>query len=246
MEDITAIIIDDEIDAIEVLKFKLELTCPWINIIGYSQDPQEAIKLIRNKKPDILFLDIEFEKEKMAGFTLLEEIDHIPFQLIFTTAHEEHAIKAFRVQATDYLLKPIVREQLLAAVNKAIHNLGRDSVRDKTLSSLSKIELPTATGLIFVETKDIIYAEVFNKTTHIYFVDKSTISMNRPINSLEEKLEKTSEHFFKPHQSYLINLRHVTEWIRGDGGYLLLLNEHQVPVAKNRKTHLLKIWKTNT
>ncbi|MEM7659234.1 MAG: LytTR family DNA-binding domain-containing protein [Bacteroidota bacterium] len=243
-----AIIIDDEPRARAVLRTLLEENCPEVEILAEAEDVPEAVKAINKHHPDIIFLDIEMPG--YSGFELMDFFSEINFQIIFTTAYSEYAVQAFQVSAIDYLLKPIQIDQLLHAVQKAKEKLNHSQTLEKlealksNLNSdgqIKKIALPVANGLLFVETEDIIYLKAEGSYTQIHLVQGPKLLVSRKLKEFEKLLSNPS--FFKSHRSYLINLNHVKQYVRQDGGYIVMKNDDVVSIAKDRKDALLEAIK---
>ena len=240
-----AIIIDDEPRARKVLTTLLEENCPKVEILNTAADVPEGVKSINRYKPDIVFLDIEMPG--YSGFELLDFFQEITFQIIFTTAYSEYAIQAFHVSAIDYLLKPIQIDQLVHAVEKAEQQISFSQTAEKLEAlktnlnaegQVRKIALPVANGLLFVETLDIIYLKAEGSYTQIHLVQGPKLLVSKKLKEFEKLLQNPS--FFKSHRSYLINLDHVQQYVRQDGGYIVMKNQDVVSIAKDRRDDLLK------
>ncbi|MFC0603644.1 LytR/AlgR family response regulator transcription factor [Winogradskyella pulchriflava] len=242
---IRALLIDDEPMALRSLERMLLKHCPEINVIGKTINPEEAVTLINDKKPDVLFLDIAMPR--LDGFELLEQIDYKNAQVIFITAYDEYALQAFKTAAADYLLKPIDKEELIQAVNKVAQLLDTDTTQNyiadlferlqKTNNKISSIGLPTMEGLDFVKTDTIIYCHSDGNYTEIFLNDKRKILVTRKIKYIEEKLDAAQ--FVRVHNSYLVNLNHVEKYIKGRGGTLIMVNGDSIPVSVRKKNDFL-------
>jgi two-component system LytT family response regulator len=242
---ITAIIVDDEPYSCEALATMLERYCPEIKVLDLCYSAASAIKSIHELKPQILFLDVEMPY--MNGFEMLEKLSEINFKLIFTTSYDQYAIKAIRFSALDYLLKPVDKDELQKAVQKAmntnehplpqqlevlLHKLNHPKV------VVNKIAIPTMEGLQMVLVENIIRCEADRNYTHLFLKNKGNITASRNLKDLEEMLEDYS--FIRVHHSHLINLNEVEKYIRGEGGYLLMSDKSSVDVSRSRKEILLK------
>ncbi|MDO6758899.1 LytTR family DNA-binding domain-containing protein [Tamlana sp. 2_MG-2023] len=240
---IKAIIVDDELNAIKSLQWEIENFCQGIEICDSFTDPIEAISAINYLKPDCVFLDIEMPE--MDGFQLLQNLKYRNFDLIITTAFDNYAIKAFKESAIDYLLKPIDSDDLQNAVarikvNKNKNLLGQElkSVLKNFMSNNSKIALPLAGKTIFINADDICYCKADGNYCEIYFKDDTSKMLSKKIKEVEELINSIA--FFRVHNSYLVNLTHVKEFIKSDGQYLVLENGNSIPVARSKKETLLK------
>lgn len=241
----TAILIDDEPMALISIERMLTKYCPEVQVIGKAMNPEKAITLIKDSKPDVLFLDIAMPR--MDGFTLLKQIDYTQVQVIFITAYDEYALQAFKTSAADYLLKPVDKEELIKAVNKVSQLLESDTSQNyiadlfdhlqKKNKSNTSIGLPTMEGLDFVKTEAIIYCHSDGNYTEIFLDDKRKFLVTRKIKFMEEKLD--SAQFVRVHNSYLINLNYVEKYIKGRGGTVIMSNGDSIPVSVRKKNDFL-------
>lgn len=239
-----AIIVDDELKSRESLKILLEEFCNNVQVAALCQNVKEAVDAIRQHAPHIVFLDIQLQRE--TGFDLLTQIGRVDFEIIFTTAYSEYAIQAFKFSAIDYLLKPIDTEELKRAVDRVEKKLSanmperlekmlRSFMTD--LSNSYKLALPTLDGLVFVNIKDVLYCEAMSNYTVFHTNDGKKYTVARSLKEYEGLL---AEHnFFRIHNSYLINLREVKKYVRGEGGYVILNNDVSLDVSKRRKEAFL-------
>jgi len=237
-----AIIIDDEAKARQILQSLLEENCPEIEIVAQAEDVPTGVKAINQHKPDIVFSDIDMPGYN--GFQLLEFVDKANFELIYCTGHNEFALKAFEVSAVDYLLKPIQISQLVNAVHKAIKlrnsNAPQSAERFDTLrenlkdSILKKIALPVAEGLIFIDIEDLMYLEADGAYTKVFLNDGSKLLISKKLKEFENILSN-NKNFFRTHRSYIINTVCIKQYIKSDGGSIVLQNNVSVPVARERK-----------
>ena len=238
-----AILIDDEIDCVQLLALQLKEHCPGVQVIGQYTTPEEGLQAIRTQNPDMVFLDVEMPR--MNGFQLLEQIENVAFSLIFVTAYNEFALKAFRYSALDYLLKPLNISQLCEAVRKAEN---RQPIDQHQLSLLryqlkegklpSKFAVPTQHGVIFVELSDLIYCEADSNYTRLVLSTGKTHLLSKTLRYVQEILEERN--FLRVHRQYLINLEHIKSYHKGDGSYLVLTGDISIPVAKNQKERLIQ------
>jgi two-component system LytT family response regulator len=243
---IKAIIIDDEISAIKSLKWEIENFCQGIEICDSFTDPTEAISAINYLKPDCVFLDIEMPE--MDGFQLLSKLKFRDFELIITTAYDSYAIRAFKENAIDYLLKPIDTDDLLKSVakiktSKEKHTLGLDLKRalDSILpkQTKTKIALPLSGKTLFVNSDDIIYCKSDGNYSEIFFKKDKKEMLSKKLKDIEEIID--NDIFFRVHHSYLVNINHIKEFIRNDGQYLVLENGVSIPVSRSKKSALLQL-----
>jgi two-component system, LytTR family, response regulator len=239
------IIVDDEFKSRESLRAIIQKFCENIVVLEVCQNGVEATKAIYNGKPDIVFMDIQLQKE--TGFEILEKLDKIEFELIFTTAYSEFAIKAFKFSAIDYLLKPIDINDLKAAIEKArkriagnitqrIAQLGQN-LRANTFKH-SRLALPATDGLVFVNVDQIVFCEATGNYTNIHMDDGRKFVVSRTLKEYEELLE--DQDFFRIHNSFLINLNSLKKYIRGEGGQVVMNNNQTLDVSKAKKKSFLE------
>lgn len=241
---IKAIIIDDEQHCVKALLNDLQRNCPSVEIIGACYSAKEGIMSIKKNNPDLVFLDVEMPW--MNGFEMLEVLGDFNFAIIFTTAHDEFAAKAFRISAVDYLLKPIDANDLKEAVKKAeqklqqtgnihIENLLRNI---KKPSAQQKIALPYKEGHEFVEVSHIIYCHAEGAYTKVFLDNRKYILVSKTLGDIEELLPQ--DMFQRIHHSTVVNLGFITHFVRSDGGYLKLRTGEQLPVSKSKKEGLME------
>jgi two-component system LytT family response regulator len=242
------VLIEDSADASEKLQFLLTKYCAAsINLLALASTGQSGIEAIQTHQPELIFLDIELGD--MTAFEMLERIDAVDFQVVFTTAHEHYAIKAIRYSAVDYLQKPIGREELLAAISRAENNPTRilkEQVNQlaqnvKAKSALpEKIALTTSEGLVFKKIKDIVRCDSDRMYTIVAMVGGEKLMVSKPMGQLEEILE--GQNFFRIHNSHLINMNHIRQFVRAEGGYIVMEDGATVSVARNRKDEFLELF----
>ena len=247
---INAIIIDDEPDCCESLSILLKRNCPEISIAATCYSAEKALSVIKEIKPQLIFLDIEMPN--MNGFEMLEKLPEINFELIFTTSYDQYAIKAIRFSALDYLLKPIDREELQKAVQKVLARLQKPITQQLeillqkiyhtkkpiAIGSIQRIALPTMEGLKLVPVDAIISCASEGNYTIFLLKDKQKIVVSRPLKEVEEMLEEHS--FFRVHHSYIVNMNEIDRFVKTDGGYLIMSDGSSVDVSRSKKEMLLK------
>ena len=238
----TCVIIDDEQNNILNLQLLLQKHCSDVEILATAMNANEGEIIIKQHKPDIVFLDIQMPGRN--GFQLLKALSKLDFEVIFVTAYDQYGIQAVKFAALDYLLKPIKTEELQAAVNKAeekslakkqnaqlqnlIHILKHNSSKEE-----QRIALPSAKETRFVKTGSIIRCESLNNYTTFYIDSDEKVLVSKPIYEYEELLKEYG--FIRCHQSHLINKKFVKSWMKKDGDYLLLEDGTQVPVSRQKK-----------
>jgi two-component system LytT family response regulator len=245
-----AILVDDEPRGLSSLQKLLQLNCPDINIIATSTQVDEAIEKINELHPNLVFLDIAMPGKD--GFTLLKELKDERFEVIFITAHNNFMIEAFHFSAIDYLLKPVDDDLLVDAVKRAKKRIlekagGQNietflyNVQQKQSAQNMKLCIPSLKGFQVVELNDILYAESSGNYTNFYFANKQMICSSKPMHEYEELLSDAG--FIRIHKSSLVNLLHVKEYIRGEGGSVKLSNGIELEVARRKKDLFLSKMK---
>ena len=241
MTQINALIVDDEANNRENLRLALGQYCQEINIVGEADSAITALDEIKAKQPDLVFLDIAMPLGD--GFQLLESLDKIDFDIIFVTAYNQYAIRAIKFCAIDYLLKPIDALELKQAVNRVLANQQKKEQQKKLALLLSnrldapqKIALPQTDHVEFIEVADIIRCQGEKNYTWFYLRDGRKLLVSQTLKEYVELLEDA--HFFRVHQSHLINLQAVKQYSRRDGGYIVMTDKATVPVARSRKEAL--------
>jgi two-component system LytT family response regulator len=242
---LTTIIVDDEHSSVENLQWKLEKYCPEVEVTHTFTLPVKALDHLKKQQPDLLFLDIEMPL--LNGFDVLQQLgDAVTCKVIFITAFDQFGIQAVKFNALDYLLKPVQIKELQAAVQKCVKILSGNTVGDLTTPTLlehqskfGKIGLATKESIEFVNPGDIILCSSDSNYTMVYLANRRKKLISRTLKDFELTLQPFG--FYRPHYSYLINIHHIQEFIRGDGGYLIMSNGMKVPVTKSRRPNLLKL-----
>ncbi len=244
---LNAIIIEDELRSRQTLSGLLKLYCKNINIIAEADGMQSGLKAIEEHHPDVIFLDIQMPDG--SGFKLLESLKEIDFDIIFTTAYDQFAIKAIKFSAIDYLLKPIFPDDLITAVKKAEERQDARNTRkhvdvlleniNKPASEPPKIVLSTSERINVVKVKDILRCESDNYYTMFYFTDGKKLLMSKTLKENEELLSEYN--FIRPHKSHLINVLYIKSFNKRDGGYILMTDGSRVPVSRRKKEKIVEI-----
>lgn len=237
------VIVDDENDALEALEWKLNRYIDNVEIIKCIS-PLESIEIINKTQPDIVFLDIQMPE--MDGFTLLENLTNRKFNLIFTTAHDEFALKAIKVSAIDYLLKPVDKDELMEALDKIQQQKKGDLLEDKLQMLLGnineansdKINISADGKVYLLDRNDVIMLKSDKSYTTLYLTNEQQIVVSKTLKEVEKKFQFPQ--FFRVHNSYLINLTHVKEYLKGLGGELIMSNGYTAAISRNKKAELFK------
>jgi two-component system LytT family response regulator len=242
-----SIIIDDEEKSAQSLKILLTDFCDNVTVTSLCQNISEGIKAIRLDQPDVVFLDVNLQRE--TGFDLFKHFNDVPFSVIFTTAFSEYATKAFRYAALDYLLKPIDVNELKEAINRVdqkingdlsgqLQNLFRDLKSQK--KEFLKLALPTLDGLVFINVDDIIYCEASSNYTTFYLLNDQKHIVSRTLKEYDDLL--SDRDFFRIHNAYLVNIKQIKKYVKGEGGYVVMDNNISLDVSKRKKdAFLMKI-----
>jgi len=243
-----SIVVDDELKSRESLKKMLTTFCEGVDVLATCQNVKEAVETIRNVKPDVIFLDIQMQGE--TGFDLLSQLSPINFEVIFTTAYSEFALQAFKVSATDYLLKPIDVAELQHAVEKVKQDKDRlgENIMERMKQLLQnmatpepenyKLALPTAEGLTFIKVKDIMYLKASGNYTEIFMADGSKQLVSKNLKEYDDLL--SPQHFFRTHHSFLVNINCIKSYVKGEGGYVIMNDGASLDVSRRKKEAFLE------
>ena len=237
-----AIIIDDEKRARVSLSLLLQEYCPEVELVAECENLPEGVKAIRKFNPDLVLLDIE-----MPGHSGLELVDffdekEINFSIIFTTAYNEYAIQAFKLSALDYLLKPIIPEELINAISRMER---QKSLQFKVLAEniqnefFEKIAVPSGNTLILIKISDIVYIKGEGSYSEIYMQDKSKHMVSRNLKNFEEILLK-DKRFLRTHKSYIVNFDEVVSFNKSDGGWLDMKNGNSIPISSEKSSLIME------
>jgi two-component system LytT family response regulator len=242
---IKSLIIDDEQHCIDALKTDIDKYCGNVEIAATCSSGKEGILAIKKYQPRLIFLDVEMPW--MNGFEMLEMLDHIDFCIIFTTAYDKFAAKAFRISAVDYLLKPVDVNDLKIAVKKAeekilasegvvniqnlLHNIRQPSEHQK-------IAFPQRDGYEFIPAQNILYCSAEGAYTNIHLTGNKKFLVSKTLGDIEEML--SVDIFQRIHHSTIVNMQHITNLIRSDGGYVMLNNGEKLMISKAKKDMLLQ------
>lgn len=231
---INAVIIDDEVNNVEALNSLLNYI-PEIAVSGKFTNPDECLQYINNQSVDILFIDIEMPK--LSGFDLVERITGKRPHIVFVTAHSDAAVKAFRINAADFLVKPIIFAELRQTIDKITRLINNhNSLIDNRISFTSQA------GVDIVEINDILYFMGTGSYSEVHLTDKRKLLVSRNLGEFESL--SILRDFLRIHTSYLVNPRHVKKYIKEDGGSLILDNDVSIPVSRRKKEELLQWLKS--
>lgn len=242
--EIKAFIVDDEVNSRETLRSMIEKYYPHVKIIGEADGAITAISRIKKTEIDVLFLDISMPDG--SGFYVLEQLQPIKFDVIFTTAYDKFAIRAIKTSALDYLLKPIDPDELAVAIGKAVEMKNKRSTNYEILlenlnprNEKKKIMLNTFEGMHMVYMKDIVRCEADDYYTRYFLNDGKVIMVSKTLKETEETLD--DKDFIRTHKSHIVNISYVKTFVRNDGGYLVLKNGEKIPVSRRKKDEVLTV-----
>ena len=242
---LTAILIDDEPNAVGLLALRLANHCPQVEVVASCTSSTKGIQAILNHRPDVVFLDIEMPQ--MNGFQLLEAVESVSFSLVFVTAYDKFALKAFRYSAVDYLLKPIDTQELIQAVSRV------EKQRRTTPEQMDHLQqqfgasghalpdtiaLPYQNGVAFVALKDVLYCESDDNYTKVHVEDGQRYLVTKSLKDIQDLLEERN--FLRVHRQYIVNLNHIKKFVRGQGNYLIMSNQQSIPVSRMLKDRLME------
>jgi two-component system LytT family response regulator len=241
-----AVLIDDEKHCVETLRYELQLHCSHVNVVGTASSGPEGIVMIRELEPDLVFMDIEMPG--MSGFETLRQLGKTESNIIFVTAYDQYALQAFRCAATDYLLKPVISEQLIEAVNRVSARSTEESVTNERLEALlynlregmksPRVALSSGRSIDFVEASKIMYCKAESNYTDVFLIDGKRYTLSKTLSDVETMLEHLD--FFRVHQSYLISFGQMTSYMRDDGGTAVMRDGTRIPISKRRKEEFLQ------
>lgn len=245
---IRCILVDDEKNALEMMEWLLKTYCPNVEIMAMCNSAEQGIEAIHKHKPDVVFLDIEMPK--MNGFDMLETFDKLFFDVVFCTAYDQFAIKAFKYSALNYLLKPVDPEDLKETIarieeRKAIptkeqFELLLQNIHQPAKTTPQRIALTTNDGMIFVPTTDIIYCEAESNYTKVVLHGGKKIVVSKVLKDIDEAL--AGPDFCRVHSSFLINVNRIKKYVRGDGGYLIMDDDANISISRNRRQEFMDLF----
>ncbi|NNF33587.1 MAG: response regulator [Saprospiraceae bacterium] len=244
MEKIRAIIIDDEDHCRSSLTTQLEWSCPQVEVIAEGKSADEGVELIKKHKPDLVFLDIEMPGG--TGFDMIEMLPHVDFKLVFTTAFDEYALQAFKVNAIAYLLKPIDEDELIRTVEKVV--IEKNDIVEQKLEKLmqylssehksGKIAVPVSDGLQFITTDKIIRCEADGNYCTIHLLEGKKLVISKTLKHISDLIQQ--QNFVRVHQSHIINMNYIKKYIRGKNGQIIMDDGSVIPVSRSKKDDFLE------
>lgn len=239
MSKLTAILVDDEAKARDLLRNMLNVHCPQVEVLAEAENVKDAIQAIHEHQPNIVFLDIEMPRISGLELPSFFKPEDLNFNIIFVTAYSEYAVQAFRLSACDYLLKPVDPSDLRTAVEKASAKQEQQSGTFETLranmdtESSKRLALPHATGMHFVELNDVVQFEADGSYTHVHLMNGDKYTVSQRLRVYDELLEKNLD-FFRIHRAHLINMTLVQSYSRAES-LMIMKNETNLPISRERK-----------
>tara|TARA_R110002126_G_scaffold3457_23_gene19722 strand:- start:856 stop:1590 length:735 start_codon:yes stop_codon:yes gene_type:complete len=240
-----AVLVDDEIKALQSLSWELTNFSDEIKVVASFTDPFEALKYLEQNPPDCLFLDIEMPT--MDGFQFIQKLHNKEFPVVITTAYNQYAIKALKNEAIDYLLKPIDTDDLNATIakikkfnskNYTAEKLEKILLKFNSDSLQKKITINTDGKLLFLQSDEILFAESDGNYSTLFLSDGQKILLTKKLKEVNQILPKDT--FFRIHNSYIINLNKIKEFLKTDG-YVILQSNHKIPVSRQKKSDFLDL-----
>jgi two-component system LytT family response regulator len=240
------LIIDDEEDARESLRLLLGKFCPEVEILEICAGPKEGLKAIEAHSPDLVFLDVQMPH--MSGFDMLEKIKAPSFQTVFVTAHDKYAIKAIRFSALDYLMKPVDVDDLVSAVARAgsiedeEKSSGYESILHNVRNRLGqegKLAVPTSDGMEFIDLKDIVYCTADGSYTALHMDGRKDMLISKSLKDFEGILDPSV--YCRVHHGSIINLGHISKYVKGEGGYAIMSNGEHVDISRRKKEEFMRL-----
>lgn len=242
---IRAIIIEDELAAQSLLSKILAKYCPDVKLLGYSDNAIDGLNLINIEKPDLVFMDIELNNSD--SFEILDKIEDRNFKIIFTTAYNDHSLRAFEYEAVHYILKPYQILEVIESVRRVKNIIQKQKPysslieKSKKIQALdnSKITVSTKEGFTVVAYDEIVRMEADRSYCYIYLKDNDRLIISKPLKSFDDTLPKKL--FFRTHNSHLINLKYVKQYRKEDGGEIIMKDGSTIPLARRRKSLFLEM-----
>lgn len=236
---IRTVIINGDIDTHPLLLEIIQEYAPSIEIIGIARSIDQGIRYIEDHKPDLIFLDLEIDNS--SSFDMLHYFKNPTFKIVFTSEDEQHALKAFKYGAIDYIIKPFAPQDILSSIdrvkrtqfNEAIYNRLDYLIRQNNIGQNYKITIPTSEGINVLSISDILRIEADRSYCFIYLTDGDRILVSKPLKEIESMLPRDT--FFRIHSAYLINLDYVKRYAKEDGGAVILNDGSHIPIARRRK-----------
>ncbi|HQW03550.1 MAG TPA: LytTR family DNA-binding domain-containing protein [Saprospiraceae bacterium] len=242
MNLIKTVLVDDEPRGLKVLELLTSAYADRLDVVAACTDPQEAIIRINDLTPELLIMDIQMPT--MTAFDILASLQIKQLEIIFVTAHNQYALRAFQYSAVDYLLKPIDEDQFHKAITKAIERIGQKNVHQNYEALLYNIQqlkhandmkicIPDAKGFRVIRVSDIVYCEAESCYTIFHLENKTSLMSSRTLAEYDGLLDP--DVFFRIHRSYIVNLQHIKEYHKGEGGQVIMDNQKALEISRRKK-----------
>lgn len=243
-DQIRSIIIDDEPGCTSYLQYCLENYCPKIQVVGIGADTNDFLALSGNKKIDIAFLDIQLDREII--FNAFQQVHSFPFQIVFVTAYDFYAVKAIKMQALDYILKPLLKQEIIECYEKIKKHFNKKET-DNNLAGheLQPLFIKTGSKIDMVQAQDILYFKAKGPYTEVYYLANNKVlvgMLSRSLGLIEQEYNRRP--FYRIHKSFLINVRHITQLVKQDTYYVKIGEEELIQVAQRRVNDFLAFYKS--
>jgi two-component system LytT family response regulator len=244
---INAVIIDDERHSIEMLEWLIKTYCPQVQILATCNSGEEGLQALTTLNPDIVFLDIEMPK--MNGFDVLDQIKTKNFEIVFITAYDKFAVRAFKYSAINYLLKPVDPDDLTQTIKRVedrktktegaqVELLFQSLLKKNT--QIDRVALSSNDGLVFVQTAEIMYCKAESNYTHVVLQSGKKILVAKTLKEIDDTL--SGKDFFRIHASFLVNLNHISRFVKGDGGYIIMPDETQITISRSKRDEFFQLF----
>lgn len=243
---ISAIIIDDEPKNRNILQQLLQIHFTDIQVAALAQNADEGLKFIDIYKPDVVFLDVEMPGK--SGFDLLREAGKIDFRVVFVTAYNHYSLKAIKFNAFDYLLKPVDLDELKLTIEKLRKSLtpAHETIFQNLLNTtsnadkaFSKIAISSIGAIDLIDNDDILYFAAKGNCTDVYLLNGKKITASKTLKEFEELL--CDKFFFRIHHGFLVNIKYISKYIKGEGGYVLMKNNEELEVSRRKKSDFIQM-----
>lgn len=244
---IRCILVDDESNSLEMMEWLLQTYCPQVKVEALCSNAESGMQAIAKYRPDVVFLDIEMPH--MNGFDMLEQFDKLYFDVVFCTAYDQFAIKAFKYSALNYLLKPVDPDDLKETIRRieAKHAIPTreqlelliSGIKTTQKQTVNRIALTTSDGMIFVSTADILYCEAESNYTSVVLQNKKIV-VSKTLKEIDEAL--AGPDFYRIHNSFLININQVQRFVRGDGGYVVMNDGKSIGISRSRRQEFMELF----
>ena len=245
---IRCILVDDESNSLEMMEWLLQTYCPQVKIEALCDSAAKGIAAIEKYKPDLVFLDIEMPHQN--GFDMLEQFDKLSFDVVFCTAYDQFAIKAFKYSALNYLLKPVDPDDLKETIRRIEEkhalptreqlDMLMQGLKNSQKQTVNRIALTTNDGMIFVPTEDILYCAAESNYTSVVLKEGKKILVSKVLKDIDETLSGSG--FYRIHNSFLINLNQIKKYVRGDGGYVIMNNDVTISISRSRRPEFMELF----